>query len=116
MGHPREFANSRCVKGVWSPVVVEDLQPNNKFTDDTQMFCCIGEALLSDPPHVDENKFMEAVSRNFVVWRDTPLGGDHRAPVAPVWLLSVNWGLGCLGWSLGAYRPRETAQRCVLAS
>ncbi len=80
LGHPREFANSRCVKGVWSPVVIEDLQPDNKFTDDTQMFCCIGEALLSNPPHVDENKFMEAVSRNFVVWRELPLGGDHRAP------------------------------------
>jgi len=68
------------VKGVWSPVVIEDLPEKNKFTDDTQMFCCIGEALISDPPHVDENKFMEAVSRNFVVWKDKPLGGDHRAP------------------------------------
>src|SRR5579863_6790404 len=68
------------VKGVWSPVVIETLQDKNKFTDDTQMFCCIGEALLSDPPHISEDQFMEAVSRNFVVWRDTPLGGDHRAP------------------------------------
>ncbi len=68
------------VKGVWSPVVIEDLQDKNKFTDDTQMFCCIGEALLSNPPHIDEDAFMQAVSQNFVVWRDTPLGGDHRAP------------------------------------
>ena len=68
------------VKGVWSPVVIEDLLEKNKFTDDTQMFCCIGEALVSNPPHLDENAFMEAVSRNFVVWRDAPLGGDHRAP------------------------------------
>ena len=85
LGHPREFANSKLVLNdlgvkVWSPLVIEDLQPNNMFTDDTQMFCCIGEALLSNPPHIDENQFMEAVSRNFVVWRDNPLGGSHRAP------------------------------------
>jgi ADP-ribosylglycohydrolase len=71
LGHPIEFKKTHRVK---------DLEQDNKFTDDTQMFCCIGEALLENPPHVDEEKFMVTVGKKFVEWRHNPLGGSHRAP------------------------------------
>jgi ADP-ribosyl-[dinitrogen reductase] hydrolase len=71
LGHPIEFT-----KGV----TVTDLADDNKFTDDTQMFCAIGEALLEAPPHEDEYEFMEALSKRFIDWRKNPLGGNHRAP------------------------------------
>ena len=44
------------------------------------MFCAIGEALLDAPPHVDEEKFMEALKTRFLEWHKSPLGGNHRAP------------------------------------
>lgn len=71
LGHPIEFKKTHQVK---------DLEQVNRFTDDTQMFCAIGEALLEAPPHVDESAFMEALRRHFVEWRKNPLGGNHRAP------------------------------------
>jgi len=71
LGHPIEFSKN---------YVVSTLEPNNLFTDDTQMFCAIGEALVSNPPHVNEDSFMEAVATNFIEWRVNPLGGTHRAP------------------------------------
>ena len=71
LGHPIEFKKTHRVK---------DLEQDNKFTDDTQMFCCIGEALLESPPHADEEKFMVTVGKKFVEWRHNPLGGSHRAP------------------------------------
>jgi len=71
LGHPIEFQKTH---------VVEGLEPDNKFTDDTQMFCAIGEAMLEAPPHIDIEKFMEALSQRFIDWRSNPLGGSHRAP------------------------------------
>lgn len=71
IGHPVEFKKTHEVVGLDVP---------NQFTDDTQMFCAIGEAMLEAPPHLDEEKFMAALTRKFVEWRDNPLGGNHRAP------------------------------------
>lgn len=72
LGHPIEFSKTHVVK---------TLEPGNLFTDDTQMFCAIGEALLEAPPHrVDEPTFMEALAKRFTDWRQNPLGGSHRAP------------------------------------
>lgn len=59
---------------------VEGLLKDNTFTDDTQMFCAIGEAMLEAPPHLGEEAFMRALSQKFVEWRKNPLGGNHRAP------------------------------------
>jgi ADP-ribosylglycohydrolase len=71
LGHPIEFRKTHVVK---------ILEPDNKFTDDTQMFCAIGEALLDAPPHVDEGAFMKALSKRFIDWKQNPLGGSHRGP------------------------------------
>ena len=59
---------------------VTGLIKDNTFTDDTQMFCAIGEALLESPPHLGEEAFMVTLGRKFEEWRKTPLGGNHRAP------------------------------------
>jgi ADP-ribosylglycohydrolase len=59
---------------------VTGLLDDNKFTDDTQMFCAIGEAMLEAPPHKGEERFMAVLSKKFVEWRHSPLGGSHRAP------------------------------------
>src|SRR5271154_2675294 len=71
LGHPIEFEKTH---------EVVDLEEDNKFTDDTQMFCAIGEALLEAPPHKGIEPFMEALTKHFVEWRRNPLGGSHRAP------------------------------------
>jgi ADP-ribosyl-[dinitrogen reductase] hydrolase len=71
LGHPIEFKKTHKV---------EDLLPNSLFTDDTQMFCAIGEALIANPPHIDEERFMRTLSAKFDEWRHRPLGGSHRAP------------------------------------
>lgn len=71
LGHPIEFAKTHTVMG---------LEPDNKFTDDTQMFCAIGEAMLEAPPHIDNEKFMDVLAQKFIDWRSNPLGGSHRAP------------------------------------
>jgi ADP-ribosylglycohydrolase len=71
IGHPVEFEKTHMVSGLETP---------NQFTDDTQMFCAIGEALLAAPPHKDEAAFMDALKARFLEWRKTPLGGNHRAP------------------------------------
>jgi ADP-ribosylglycohydrolase len=77
LGHPIEFEKTHKVVG---------LEQDNKFTDDTQMFCAIGEALLDAPPHVcvgnraGDEAFMSAVKTRFIEWRKSPLGGSHRAP------------------------------------
>jgi ADP-ribosylglycohydrolase len=83
LGHPIEFQKTHLVSG---------LEDDNKFTDDTQMFCAIGEALLEAPPKktprafrgergsVSEDAFMEVLSKKFIEWRNNPLGGSHRAP------------------------------------
>jgi len=72
IGHPVEFKKTHTVVGLDVP---------NQFTDDTQMFCAIGEALLEAPPHAaSEERFMHVLSRKFVEWRENPLGGTHRAP------------------------------------
>jgi ADP-ribosyl-[dinitrogen reductase] hydrolase len=59
---------------------VSGLLKDNQFTDDTQMFCAIGEALLDSPPHLGEETFMVTLGRKFEEWRKKPLGGNHRAP------------------------------------
>ena len=59
---------------------VTGLLLDNTFTDDTQMFCAIGEALLESPPHLGEETFMTTLGRKFEEWRKQPLGGNHRAP------------------------------------
>lgn len=71
LGHPIEFQKTHQVI---------DLEDDNKFTDDTQMFCAIGEAMLEAPPHKDVDRFMEVLSAKFIDWRHNPLGGTHRAP------------------------------------
>jgi ADP-ribosylglycohydrolase len=71
LGHPIEFKKTHKVV---------DLEEKNLFTDDTQMFCAIGEALLQAPPHIDEDRFMATVAKKFDEWRHSPLGGSHRAP------------------------------------
>lgn len=71
LGHPIEFEKGKHVSG---------LADDNKFTDDTQMFCAIGEALLDAPPHLGVEQFMTALTQRFVDWRNNPLGGSHRAP------------------------------------
>jgi ADP-ribosyl-[dinitrogen reductase] hydrolase len=71
LGHPIEFKKTH---------VVTDLEDDNKFTDDTQMFCAIGEAMLDAPPHKGVDEFMDALTKRFVEWRQNPLGGSHRAP------------------------------------
>jgi len=71
LGHPIEFEKTHEVTG---------LLDDNKFTDDTQMFCAIGEALLDAPPHKGIDQFMDALTVRFVEWRRNPLGGSHRAP------------------------------------
>jgi ADP-ribosylglycohydrolase len=59
---------------------VSGLLKDNQFTDDTQMFCAIGEALLESPPHLGEEAFMTSLGKKFEEWRKAPLGGNHRAP------------------------------------
>ena len=71
LGHPIEFEKTHTVV---------DLADDNKFTDDTQMFCAIGEAMLIAPPHKSIEKFMDALTVCFIEWRVNPLGGSHRAP------------------------------------
>jgi ADP-ribosylglycohydrolase len=71
LGHPIEFRKTHKVV---------DLEVNNEFTDDTQMFCAIGEALVEAPPHINSEAFMHCVAKNFDNWRHNPLGGSHRAP------------------------------------
>jgi len=71
LAHPIEFEKTH---------EVVDLQEDNKFTDDTQMFCAIGEAMLDAPPHLGVDTFMDALTTRFVDWRKNPLGGSHRAP------------------------------------
>jgi ADP-ribosyl-[dinitrogen reductase] hydrolase len=71
IGHPVEFKKTHTVT---------DLPDPNQFTDDTQMMCAIGEALVAAPPHESEENFMDALSEQFVAWKNTPLGGSHRAP------------------------------------
>jgi ADP-ribosyl-[dinitrogen reductase] hydrolase len=71
LGHPIEFEKTR---------EITDLDDINQFTDDTQMFCAIAEAMLDAPPHKDIEKFMDALSQRFIEWRQNPLGGSHRAP------------------------------------
>lgn len=75
IGHPIEekWANDQNKK-------VDGLLDDNKFTDDTQMFCAIGESLLESPPHKSEEAFMVTLGRKFEEWRVNPLGGSHRAP------------------------------------
>src|SRR5271157_1117388 len=70
-GHPIEFSKN---------YVVSTLEPNNLFTDDTQMFCAIGEALVSNPPHVNEDSFMEAVRRlgTGIPWTDSGIKGQGK--------------------------------------
>ena len=45
LGHPIEFQKTHKVIGLPS-----SNPSDNKFTDDTQMFCAVGEALLESPP------------------------------------------------------------------
>jgi ADP-ribosyl-[dinitrogen reductase] hydrolase len=71
IGHPVEFKKTHKVTTLEVP---------NKFTDDTQMFCALGEAMLDSLPHADEKHFMEALTHRFLDWRKNPLGGGHRAP------------------------------------
>lgn len=71
LGHPIEFQKTHKVV---------DLEDNNTFTDDTQMFAAIGEAMLLAPPHKDIEKFMDVLAQKFIEWRKAPLGGSHRAP------------------------------------
>ena len=71
LGHPIEFRKTHKVV---------QLEKDNQFTDDTQMFSAVGEALLTAPPHKDEDAFMNILSQNFMEWRKNPLGGSHRAP------------------------------------
>lgn len=73
-GHPNEFIAPGSRK------LLKSLQEDNTFTDDTQLFCAVGEALLSTPPHENEEIFMDKLCANFAEWRVNPLGGDHRAP------------------------------------
>jgi ADP-ribosylglycohydrolase len=77
IGHPIEFME---FKQDDEERKVYDLIDDNKFTDDTQMFCAIGEALLASPPHLDEEAFMVTLGKKFEEWRVSPLGGSHRAP------------------------------------
>lgn len=76
LGHPIEFKKTHKVEDL--PSITDPAE--NKFTDDTQMFCAIGEALLDAPPHIDEDTFMACVADRFDRWRREPLGGSHRAP------------------------------------
>jgi ADP-ribosyl-[dinitrogen reductase] hydrolase len=71
LAHPIEFEKTH---------EVVDLQDDNKFTDDTQMFCAIGEAMLDAPPHLGVDVFIDALTARFIDWRKNPLGGSHRAP------------------------------------
>jgi ADP-ribosyl-[dinitrogen reductase] hydrolase len=71
LGHPIEFQKTHTI---------QDLEEDPKFTDDTQMFAAIGEAMLLAPPHKDIEKFMDVLAQKFIEWRSNPLGGTHRAP------------------------------------
>ena len=71
IGHPVEFKKTHYVV---------DLDIPNQFTDDTQMFCALGEALIEGKPHEMEDVFMDVLTKKFVEWRTNPLGGNHRAP------------------------------------
>lgn len=73
VGHPLEAQSEKTRK-------VEDLEAPYTFTDDTQMFCALGEALLEAPPHKSEEEFMKTLGKKFDEWRHSPLGGSHRAP------------------------------------
>jgi ADP-ribosylglycohydrolase len=75
IGHPIEF-----IEAGTDAKQVSGLLDDNRFTDDTQMFCAIGEAMLDSPPHKGEEEFMVALGKRFVDWRHNPLGGSHRAP------------------------------------
>jgi ADP-ribosyl-[dinitrogen reductase] hydrolase len=70
LGHPIEFQKTH---------EIVDLE-EGMFTDDTQMFAAIGEAMLLAPPHKDIEKFMDVMAQKFIEWRNAPLGGTHRAP------------------------------------
>src|SRR5271157_3697804 len=82
LGHPIEFQKTHKVVG---------LEPDNKFTDDTQMFAAIGEAMLEAPPHLDTEKFMDVLAQKFIDWRSNPLGGSHRAPPSGLLRQSMNF-------------------------
>ncbi len=97
LGHPNEF----IVKGKRQPIT--KLSPDNKFTDDTQLFCAIGEALLTNPPHLDEEAFMNQMCTNFSQWRVKPLGGSHRAPGNACMEGARRYGKSCPSETGGVY-------------
>src|SRR5271157_9028 len=97
LGHPNEFIIPASRKPITK------LLHDHKFTDDTQMFCAIGEALLSNPPHVDEEAFMNAMCVNFSEWRRKPLGGDHRAPGNACMEGARRYGKACPSETAGVY-------------
>lgn len=97
LGHPNEF----IIPASRQPIT--KLAPDNKFTDDTQLFCAIGEALIANPPHVDEEAFMNKMCENFATWRKTPLGGSHRAPGNACTEGARKYGKACPSESSGVY-------------
>jgi ADP-ribosylglycohydrolase len=107
LGHPNEF----IIPGKRQAIL--DLPEKNLFTDDTQLFCAIGEALISHPPHVDEEAFMNAMCENFSQWRVTPLGGSHRAPGNACLEGARRYGKACPSETSGAYTWRTSGDRAA---
>ncbi len=85
IGHPIEdkWAHAEDKK-------VYGLIDDNKFTDDTQMFCAIGEAMLESPPHEGEEEFMTTLSKHFVEWRHNPLAAPTGHREVTAWNLCVS--------------------------
>lgn len=67
LGRKIEFAHSaEEITKIAGERGVEDMSSDGKFTDDTQMACCVAEALIESDTKFD--KFMESFSKYLIAW------------------------------------------------
>lgn len=81
LGREIEFIHSKEDIEVITRGGVSDLPEPAIYTDDTQMTICIAEALLAGAG--DEDVFMKALTKQFVLWYDLQYGPDKSQRRAP---------------------------------
>ncbi|MBI2363160.1 MAG: ADP-ribosylglycohydrolase family protein [Elusimicrobia bacterium] len=78
LGSPAEFLSLAQIKERYGPDGVQGyVKDKAMFTDDTQMSIAVAEALL-EAGHLQVDGLMQAVTRKFVEWHDSP--DNFRAP------------------------------------
>jgi ADP-ribosylglycohydrolase len=83
LGMPTEFMSLAEIHGRFGPEGVTDFEagrwPAGHFTDDTQMTIALADGILSAGRGASVDAIMSEVTREFVAWNQSPVGG-HRAP------------------------------------